>query len=201
MRVCKTCRVAREVSEFYRRARGGVLNTNCAVCARAVAAAYRVAGPKKVAATMDKWRRANLPKVREMKRRNRAAKRASALVKEAARCARFNAAHPGANNKICADWKKQNAARVNAYCAERKARKLSATPAWANKFFIAEAYELAQRRTRLSGFQWDVDHLVPLKSRDVCGLHTEQNLQVIPALDNARKRNAFWPDMWGSAHG
>jgi hypothetical protein len=40
-----------------------------------------------------------------------------------------------------------------------------------------------------------VDHVVPLKSPLVCGLHCEANLELIPANDNFRKGNRHWPDM------
>ena len=80
-------------------------------------------------------------------------------------------------------------------CALRRARKLSATPAWANDFFIQEIYHLAKLRTKHTGFKWHVDHIVPLKSKLVCGLHWEKNLQVIPAYQNISKCNLHWPGM------
>lgn len=79
--------------------------------------------------------------------------------------------------------------------ARRRARKYQATPQWANKFFIQEIYDLAQRRSKMLGFKWHVDHIVPLKSELVCGLHVENNLQVIPGVLNISKFNRSWPDM------
>lgn len=86
----------------------------------------------------------------------------------------WNAAHP---------WIKA------ASLALRRARKKYATPKWSNSFFIREAYHLARLRTKATGFKWHVDHIYPLQSPLVCGLHVEQNLQVIPALVNQRKHN------------
>lgn len=85
--------------------------------------------------------------------------------------------------------------RYAAANARRYARKIRAIPAWANHFFINEAYHLAQLRTRTLGFLWQVDHIIPLHSKLVCGLHVENNLQVIPALENQKKNNVRWIDM------
>lgn len=96
-------------------------------------------------------------------------------------------------------WMKANPERVarSGYvrCARRRAAIMRAVPVWRNEFFIEEIYDLARRRTKATGFKWHVDHIVPLQSALVCGLHVEHNLQVIPAIENHKKKNTFWPDM------
>ena len=94
-----------------------------------------------------------------------------------------------------AKWKKQHTHLVAKDTQNRNAKKLQATPDWANEFFISEAYHIAKVRTRHFGFKWHVDHIVPLRSKAVCGLHVESNLQVIPAVENMKKGNRQWPDM------
>ena len=67
-----------------------------------------------------------------------------------------------------------------------------AKPKWLteeHKFFIEEIYSLRDLRTELTGVVHHVDHIVPLKGKDVCGLHVPWNLQVIPAKDNLKKSN------------
>ena len=92
-------------------------------------------------------------------------------------------------------WATKNPEKINALSARRRSTKLMAMPAWANQFFIEEIYDLAQRRTALMGYEWHVDHTVPLQSSIVCGLHVEHNLRVIPAVQNMSKHNRYWPDM------
>jgi hypothetical protein len=92
-------------------------------------------------------------------------------------------------------WQRENAGKVNAYCAERNTRKLQASPKWADKDAIKEKYEEAAFLTDILGEPYHVDHIVPLKSPFVCGLHVEFNLQVIPGSENCSKQNRHWPDM------
>ena len=67
-------------------------------------------------------------------------------------------------------------------------------PKWVDadeRWLINEAYSLARLRSKLFGFKWHVDHIIPLRNKNVCGLHTIMNLQVIPANDNLCKSNKF----------
>jgi 5-methylcytosine-specific restriction endonuclease McrA len=56
---------------------------------------------------------------------------------------------------------------------------------------IEEIYHLANLRTKVTGIEWNVDHIIPLQSKKVCGLHVPWNLQVITASDNSIKGNRF----------
>ena len=112
-----------------------------------------------------------------------------------AKIAAYHAAHPELIRAIKARWRSKNREYAVAKCAERYAKKTQATPKWANEFFISEAYHLAALRTKVTGFAWHVDHIVPLRSKLVCGLHVEHNLRVIPGAENFSKSNRHWPDM------
>jgi hypothetical protein len=41
----------------------------------------------------------------------------------------------------------------------------------------------------------DVDHIAPRRSKLVCGLHCEANLQVLTGAENCTKTNLHWPDV------
>ncbi len=77
----------------------------------------------------------------------------------------------------------------------RRARKLQALPVWADVKTIHSFYKEASFITETTGTIHHVDHIVPLRSKLVCGLHCEQNLQIIPAKENLIKSNCYWPDM------
>lgn len=75
--------------------------------------------------------------------------------------------------------------------AASRAAKIRATPAWVNRQDVEPIYEQAIIQTRETGIQHHVDHIVPLRGRNVCGLHVSWNLQVIPATENFSKSNRF----------
>lgn len=92
-------------------------------------------------------------------------------------------------------WAKANRHLRNASVARYRAAQLQATPTWADKEAIAEAYEFTKVRERMCGGRWSVDHIVPLRSPKVCGLHVEHNLRVIPLNENKAKGNLYWQEM------
>lgn len=79
--------------------------------------------------------------------------------------------------------------------SQRRAAELRATPAWANDKKILDFYITAQGIGMCTGDWYEVDHIVPLQSKLVCGLHCEANLRVIPRSENRSKSNRVWPDM------
>ena len=78
----------------------------------------------------------------------------------------------------------------------RRTAKDRATPAWADHAAIRAVYDAAVVLELTTGEKYHVDHMVPLKSKMVSGLHNQYNLQVIPRWDNLSKGNRHWPDMW-----
>ena len=56
-------------------------------------------------------------------------------------------------------------------------------------FVFMEAQNLRKMRNICTKFEWHVDHIIPLKGNNVCGLHVWNNFAVIPKVDNLRKGN------------
>lgn len=87
---------------------------------------------------------------------------------------------------------KQNSGRYSRHSAARRASIAGAMPPWltaeqldqiALTFIYARAWTLA------TGVPHDVDHIVPLRGKTVCGLHVPWNLRVISAKSNRKKSN------------
>lgn len=63
------------------------------------------------------------------------------------------------------------------------------TPKWASLEKIRAIYAEARRLSRATGLPHEVDHVVPIKGRNVCGLHWEGNLEIKTRDANRRKTN------------
>ena len=54
---------------------------------------------------------------------------------------------------------------------------------------ISEWYEAREFASIFFGRQIDVDHILPIKGRNVCGLHVHNNLQLLTHEANSAKGN------------
>jgi hypothetical protein len=93
------------------------------------------------------------------------------------------------------DFRKRFPEKLNAKEIRRKTTKIQRTPAWLDEgdfWMMEQAYELAALRTKMFGFVWHVDHILPLNGKTVSGFHVPTNLQVIPGKENLVKSNKFW---------
>jgi len=102
--------------------------------------------------------------------------------------------YPERRRAARAKWGNKNPGATTAAKAVNKAERKQRVPMWLSeddKWMIAQVYELAELRTKMFGFPWHVDHVVPLNGKRVSGLHVPQNLQVIPWIDNLRKGVSF----------
>lgn len=168
MKLCRKCLSEKPTSEFY--AQTGRPSSPCKECIGAVKRAYNQK-------TFEK---------RKARARERRDVRAEMMRLWAAK-------HREHLNSYMREWRKS---AVYARGPGLRGGAVKRRPTWANDLFIKEAYRLARLRASMTGFEWHVDHIVPLNSPLVCGLHVEHNLQVIPSAANWAKGNRHWPDMW-----
>lgn len=177
MKFCTNCKIEKPLSDFprNRRAKDG-FHYQCKRCMKI---------------RNGNWKKNNPDKVREYNQADHA-RRGEDRKKQMRQ-------HYYANYEQCrkrnAEWQRENRGIMNAINSRRNAAKLQATPAWANQEKIAEFYFAADFLGMVTGEWYQVDHIVPIRSKLVCGLHCEQNLQVLQAIENMSKGNRFWPDM------
>lgn len=167
---------------------------------------WREANPEKMRAYRAKWAKANptyeAEKVRAWAAANPEKRRASwqkanaeKATEHAARQRKWRNANRALARASEKAFREANPAYYRARESERRVIKAAAKPAWSIDFFVREAYDLAARRTQSTGIEWHVDHVVPLRSKLVSGLHSHTNLEVIPAVANVAKGNRHWPGM------
>ena len=195
-KTCTRCSVSHPISMF------GVSRKNpdgikrwCIACCRAHLSAWTAANPELVAARKMRYAVRNKDRLNAVS----AARRASDPEKTQRYWDSWRKAHPEAKNRAALKWAKRNPEKLAEQSAKRRAKKAQATPIWFDdefeKFAIKEAYDIAMKRSKATGIRHDVDHIVPLISSLVCGLHCADNLRVIPSRINKSKGNRHWPGM------
>ena len=148
-----------------------VSHSNCVSCARDYSKRQRENSPEKVKEYWESWYSRN-----------------SEYVKKKALDKYYE------DPQKSRDYVVNNRARYRTYYAKRRGLKKSATPAWLNAddlWMIQEVYELSELRTRITSVEHQVDHIIPLQNKKVCGLHVPWNLQVLTKRENQTKSNKF----------
>ena len=95
------------------------------------------------------------------------------------------------NNEASRKYRAANRAKRNALKMKYIASKNKATVSWADLEAVEFRYHAAKIIESVYGTKWHVDHIIPLQHDKVCGLHVENNLQILPANLNQIKSNKF----------
>lgn len=98
-------------------------------------------------------------------------------------------------------WRIKNKDKDRAYTTRRRAAKKRAIPKWASQLEINKIYQEAVRLTEIIKIEYQVDHIYPLTSKFLCGLHVETNLQILTKKENSIKGNRSWPGQLGCQKG
>jgi hypothetical protein len=179
---CLACGEEKTLDAFHLSSAGRLGRQSiCKACRKIKAAAARAADPAP-------FRKAEAK--HDLARKHRPERKA-ALAKSAAKWRLGNSEKVAKRN---AAWKQNNKHKVIAHLAKRKASKIKATPGWLSAIQLSEIedfYEAARAFRLYTGAEYHVDHIVPLISKSVCGLHVPWNLQVLPAKQNLSKNNSF----------
>lgn len=83
----------------------------------------------------------------------------------------------------------KNRHKFVARVARRRSAKIQATPLWADFDAIEKIYAEARRLSDETGVPHEVDHIYPLRGKNVCGLHVHTNLRIVTRRINRSKGN------------
>lgn len=95
--------------------------------------------------------------------------------------------HPEKVKVTKQQWAKANPKKVLANTRKYQAAKINATPSWLTDAQIREMEEFYVQCP--PGFE--VDHIIPLRGKNVSGLHVPWNLQLMETGPNRRKSNKY----------
>lgn len=168
MKTCKACKEVKSLSCFYYRNDSENYRSECKVC-----------WDKKNAARYSANRGAELERRRENYQKNKRIMKIQHSL--------WAKAHPEEMRAYRKAWKRNNRDKVNADWMKRHAAKLSSTPQWLSQEHLKEIEQIYA----FCPDGYHVDHEVPLRGKNVCGLHVAWNLQYLPAAENIRKGNRY----------
>ena len=175
MKTCTKCNAKKELSMFHKGNNPDGHRTWCATC---------------MSAYKKQYKKDNAERIKEKQR-------AYDAVQNPLRRSYFQQRYIDKKEHILAtnnSYRKENLDKHAAKETKRRAAKINRTPVWLtgnDHWMIEQAYELAALRTKMFGFNWEVDHVLPLQGKMISGLHTPTNLQVIPAIFNRQKNNRY----------
>lgn len=102
------------------------------------------------------------------------------------------------NRKAVSKWSKNNRGKCNAMVSKYRATKINALPSWMTQVELSKIrslYKIARKISKDTKVRHEVDHIIPLRGKTVCGLHTIYNLRVITKVDNLKKGNTLFEDI------
>lgn len=161
MKQCKRCLTDKEITLFNKDiSRKDGYHCYCKQCAKETKQIAYAKNKQHYASKAKEWKEANPEKVVQIQKKARQTHKA----------------------KRRADWTHYNTTKLNS------------CPKWlteTQKQKIEDLYKFAKFLEELScnSIQYHIDHIVPLRGKDVCGLHVPWNLQILNARDNLSKGN------------
>jgi len=161
---CSKCNLTLPVDNFYPKRR------TCKSCCTKMSTAYRLNNQEQYREYQSQWRKDNREK-------------SNAYTKK------WRSENSEKQYQASRNWIKAVPGRQYAISRSRKKHVKQATPPWANMKYIRLFYEMAKMEEQRLGVPVHVDHIIPLRGKNVCGLHVEDNLQLLTAKDNLRKNN------------
>ena len=188
IKYCYKCQQEKPLESFTKnKSKKDGLATECKPCKKSLDKTYFEKNSVKIRAAVAKYRELNKEKSRESIKKSILKKEEK--YKELKKQWRELNAEKMKFYKQ--KYKKSNLSKVRESSASYRSFKLNAIPSWIDKTKILCLYSVANMLNKYGTENYHVDHIVPLRHKLVCGLHTYENLRVITAKENLLKSNKF----------
>jgi len=198
MRTCTKCGVEKPYSEFYKRS-NGYYQYGCKTCRKKLGAKRYSEHKEDFLCRAKEWHKKN-PEARR-KHKQKFMEKNPEYAKEYARdyfkrdyVKKRQNEHRRKDRRLNPEKHRE---KYRLEEARRRGISKSATPSWLTQDQLDTINAYYEFRKNVSGVvtkEYHVDHIVPLRGENVCGLHVPWNLQVIPAKKNLAKNNTW---EWG----
>ena len=129
-------------------------------------------------------------------------KRINGTSGDAARCKRYREKNPDTRSMSVAKynksekkklshkkWALKNIGIIKKNCLNYRETLASATIVGKKYGILAPYRKLARDISAQTGIKYSVDHLIPIRGENVCGLNVTWNIQIIPLSENIKKSN------------
>lgn len=173
MKTCIKCNIEKPLSEYYVSKRNvSGLEGKCKSCKNLYRKEYYQKNKQKELSKNAEWKANNLERYKQIHKEHYVANKER-------------------HNYLMQQHYYANKGMYRAKDAKYRATKLKATPSWANLEQIKRVYTACSSISDRTGIEHHVDHIIPLQGENVCGLHVEKNLAIIPAQMNLHKSNTY----------
>lgn len=174
MKICTLCKLEKSLEDCY-------YKWNKATCKKCITARgtearrqWRKDNPEICREYSKKWREQNPDKAKKVAAKGRIKNKES-------------------RNKLKKEWYDNNRDKERSYTAKRRATSKNARIINTGECDkeIQNIYKKAKLLEEINKIPYNVDHIIPLTHKNVCGLDVPWNLRVIPKDMNASKKNKF----------
>ncbi len=204
-KICSKCKEEKSLTEFHKRLDSHAVS--CKECVKEYQKDYRQKNRSLINDKAASYREDN----REvLAKRSRDWYESADKVKVSERMKQYRKDNIEKVNAIQKDWDKRNRDKKrkigrrsyrnntgtyikNTYI--RKGMVKQATPVWYDAKGVNEIYKACRELTKATGIKYHVDHIIPINSEMVCGLHTLENLRIVTAEENLGKSNKLVDDI------
>ena len=172
LKLCKHCETEKELSEFSKHAgcKFGV-NSKCKECVKSYYKKYYSENKQKILKSNKEWYENNKDLHQQ-------------FVKD------WSYNNPDKIRKIHKRYRDKNKDKICYWSAKRRSRMKNSTL----ENYLDEVKEIYKKCTFINMMcyrKYEVDHIVPLQGKNVCGLHVPWNLQILTKEDNIKKGNKY----------